>query len=61
MTANNQRIPINSVDDIKNIQSKLKTGDSVAFKILRAPQAMGARGAEWQPLFLAGQVPAAGQ
>jgi S1-C subfamily serine protease len=54
ITANNQRIPINSVDDIKNLQSKLKTGDSVAFKVMRS--GLGSRG-DWQSLFLAGTVP----
>jgi serine protease Do len=55
ITANNQKIPINSLDDIKKMQSMLKAGDSVALKVQRSAGA----GAGWQPLFLAGTVPAA--
>jgi serine protease Do len=56
ITANNQRIPITGLDDIKNIQSKLKAGESVALKVMRSA---GPGGGGWQPLYLAGTVPAA--
>jgi serine protease Do len=50
------RQPVNSVDDVKHIQSSLKTGDPVAFRVMR--QFPGRRGAgEWQNLFLAGTLP----
>jgi serine protease Do len=55
LTANNQRYPISSVEDIKNIQSKLKAGDSVAFRIMRGS---GRGGGEWQQAYLAGKLPA---
>jgi hypothetical protein len=45
------------VDDVKRIQSTLKPGDAVAFRVLRK-----ARGAQdWQPVFLAGTLPAGAQ
>jgi serine protease Do len=55
ITANNQRIPINNLDDIKGIQSKMRAGDSVALKVMRS----AGQGGNWQPLYLAGTVPAA--
>jgi serine protease Do len=58
MTANSQRMPINSVEDVKNIQNKLKSGDSVAFRIMRSP---GAGRGDWQQSYLAGKLPATGQ
>lgn len=54
------RQSIKTVDDVKQIQGTLKPGDAVAFKVMR--QAFGAgrqQGANWQPLFLAGSLPAA--
>ncbi len=54
MTVGTQRIPILSVDDIQKAQAKLKTGDSVAFKVARSFQ----RGGEFQSVFLAGSLPA---
>jgi serine protease Do len=57
ITAINRR-PVNTIDDVKQIQSRLKPGEPVAFRIMRAaPGARGAR-ADWQPLFLAGTLPA---
>jgi serine protease Do len=55
ITANNQKIPVNGLDDVKKMQSILKAGDSVALKVERSAGA----GAGWQPLYLAGTVPAA--
>ncbi len=57
------RHPVSSVDDVKQIQSTLKPGDPVAFRILRAsPQAQpGRRGGgatpEWNAFFAAGKLP----
>jgi len=54
------RQSIKTVDDVKQIQGSLKPGDAVALKVMR--QAFGAgrqQGANWQPLFLAGSLPAA--
>jgi len=53
MTSNNQHHAIQSVDDIKSIQSKLKTGDTVAFRVMRS-----GRNRDWQPLYPAGTLPA---
>jgi len=46
------RQPVNSIEDVQRIQKTLKNGDSVAFKVMRNP----ARGGEWQPLYLAGEL-----
>jgi serine protease Do len=51
------RQPVNSVDDVKRIQNNLKTGDAVAFRVMR----MGGRNRDWTPIFLAGSLPATGQ
>jgi serine protease Do len=47
------RQPVASIEDVQRIQKTLKAGDSVAFRIMRQPQA---RGGEWQPLYLAGEL-----
>ena len=47
------RQAISSVDDVKRIQSSIKAGEAVAFRILR----QGGRGGEWSPAFLAGTLP----
>lgn len=49
------RQPMNSVDDVKRIAGKLKAGDPVAFKLMRAAGPNG-RG-EWQTFFAAGTLP----
>jgi serine protease Do len=48
------RTNVNSTDDVKRVQSTLKPGDAVAFRILRKDP----RTNEWTPTFLAGTVPA---
>ncbi|MCU1257965.1 MAG: protease Do, partial [Bryobacterales bacterium] len=59
MTSHNQKYPISSVDDVKKIQAQLKPGDTVAFRIMRnASGPLGQRAGDWQPLFLAGTLPA---
>lgn len=55
------REPVNSVDDVKKVQSALKPGASVAFRILRSqtPNARsGGRAAGWSSLFLSGTLAA---
>jgi serine protease Do len=51
------RQEVRSPEDIRRIQGALKTGDPVAFHVMR--RAMGPRGAgDWQSFFVAGTVPA---
>ncbi len=52
------RTPVNTVDEVKKVQSSLKAGSAVAFRILRSqtPNARG-RGAQWFALFLSGAIP----
>jgi serine protease Do len=51
------RQPLGSVDDVKKIQGSLKSGDAVAFRVMRAngPLSRGGR-TEWFSLFLAGSL-----
>jgi serine protease Do len=54
------RKPVNSIDDIRNIQTTLKTGDPVAFQIARPVRTLtGApRGPSgWATVYLGGRVP----
>ena len=56
------RQPVNSVDDIKKIQSKLKPGDPVAFRVVRPiPTGMRGRAAANTPstvtVLLSGTLP----
>jgi serine protease Do len=46
------RQPVNSIEDVQKVQKNLKNGDSVAFRIMRSP----GRGADWQALYLAGEL-----
>ena len=46
------RQSVHSIDDVKRIQSTLKPGDAVAFRVMRQT----GRG-EWSPLFRAGVLP----
>lgn len=55
------RRPVNSVNDIRKIQSSLKPGDAVAFHIKRSPAAFGRRmggDAQWTSIYLAGRLTA---
>jgi len=48
---------VNSIDDVQKLQATLKPGEPAAFKVLRG--ARTARGEMvWQPLFVAGTLPA---
>lgn len=51
------RQPVNSADDVRRIQSGIKPGGAVAFRIMRATLGPTGR-AEWQAGFLAGTLPA---
>ncbi len=53
------RQPVASVDDVKRLQSTLKPGDAVAFRVMRAiPGSRGPRGAvQWQGIWLSGTLP----
>jgi S1-C subfamily serine protease len=48
------QMPINSTDDVAKVQSTLKAGDAVAFRVLRRDP----RGGGWTASFLAGALPA---
>jgi serine protease Do len=50
------RQPVASFDDVKRIQSKLKRGDAVAFKVMRpVPGGRGQR--QWTGVYLSGVLP----
>jgi serine protease Do len=55
------RQPVNSVDDVKNVQANLKPGDAVAFRVVRRGPAMPQRGGVRAPqpvtLYLSGTLP----
>lgn len=48
---------VNTVQDVKQIQSTLKPGQAVAFRVLRK----AGRNGDWQAAYFAGTLPAAGQ
>jgi serine protease Do len=49
--------PVNSVDDLQRIQARLKPGDAVAFRVMRA-QGTQQGEVQYQPAFPAGTLPA---
>ncbi len=53
------RQPVTSVEDIRRIQSGLKPGDVVAFRVMRATGTTAQRGrsGNWTALYLAGTLP----
>jgi len=52
------REPVSSVDDIKNIQRTLSTGDPVAFRMMRSiPTDVRGRRTQWQSFYAAGTLP----
>lgn len=52
------RQPISSVDDVRKVQSSLKSGDPVAFRIVRSNQIGTRTGrAQWTSFFLSGTLP----
>jgi serine protease Do len=53
------RTPVYSIDDVRRVQSGLKTGDPVAFRVLRNSLGARARGGDsWQGIYLSGSLPA---
>ncbi|MCW5978262.1 MAG: Do family serine endopeptidase [Bryobacteraceae bacterium] len=49
---------ISSVDELKSIQDQLKSGDPVAFRVMRAaPDPRGGRTPSWTSTYLAGRLP----
>jgi serine protease Do len=52
LTAINRQ-PISSVEDLKRIEGTLKSGEAVAFRVMRQSDQAG----NWQPLFAAGTLP----
>ncbi len=54
------RMPVSSVEDIRKIQSSLKSGEAVAFRVMRSNQ-LGPRGGgrpvQWSSFFLSGALP----
>ena len=57
------RNPIMTPDDVRTVQGKLKSGDAVAFRVMRAGVGAPQRGRtvrpQWQGLYLSGTLPAA--
>lgn len=56
------RTPIYTIDDIKKVQSNLKSGDAVAFRVMRqfptgGIDRSGRRATAWQGLYLSGTMP----
>ncbi len=50
------RTPVYTIDDVRKVQSSLKTGDAVAFRVMRN---LGGRSrGEWQGIYLSGSLPA---
>jgi S1-C subfamily serine protease len=50
------RVPVNSLEDVKKVQATLKPGDAVAFHVMRRI-GQGANGT-WQSQYVAGTLPA---
>lgn len=51
------RQPVNSVDDVKKVQTTLKPGSAVAFRVLRQQPGLRGRSGDWTGLFLSGTLP----
>jgi serine protease Do len=51
------RHPVNSFEDVKKIQSQLKPGDAVAFRVLRQLPGTTRGQLEWTPVHLSGTLP----
>jgi serine protease Do len=52
------RQPVNSIEEVKKVQSSLQPGSAVAFRILRASPAQRSRGGDLTSLYLSGTLPA---
>ena len=53
-----KRQPVTTIDDVKKIQTTLKTGAAVAFRLLRAGPSARGRANDWTSLFVSGTLPA---
>ncbi len=51
------RKPVESVDDIKSLQSSLKSGDAVALRVARAVPSGRGQEIVWREFYLAGRLP----
>ena len=51
------RQPVSTVDDIVRIQSTLKAGDAVAFRIMRPTPGGRGHGPDWTTMFVSGTLP----
>jgi len=51
------RLPVTSVEDVRKIQSTLKPGDPVAFRIMRSSPAGRGRAPQWTTFFVSGTLP----
>jgi serine protease Do len=51
------RSPVASPDDVRAVQSRLKPGDAVAFRVMRGGRGRTGR-VEWQGIYLSGTLPA---
>ncbi len=51
------RQPVTSVDDVHKIQSSLKPGDAVAFRVMRSAQGGNGRRSTWNSFFVSGTLP----
>ena len=51
------RQPVGSVDDVIRVQSSLKPGDAVAFRIMRPTPGGRGRAPEWTTMFVSGTLP----
>ena len=51
------RQPVSSVEDVVRLQSSLKAGDAVAFRIMRPTPGGRGRAPEWTTMFVSGTLP----
>lgn len=51
------RQPVSSFEDVKRIQGTLKSGDAVAFKVMRSGPGAGRGQTEWSGTYLSGTLP----
>jgi len=52
------RQPVANVDDVIRIQSSLKPGDAVAFRVMRPTPGGRGRAPQWNTFFVSGTLPA---
>lgn len=52
------RLPVNTIEDVKKVQTMLKPGSAVAFRLMRTNPGLRGRSSEWTSFFLSGTLPA---